>query len=237
MTEALLAGRTAIVTGASRGIGLAIADSLAAAGARVTLLARDQPSIEEHAARLGGRAVRCDLAQPGDVDRAIADIQRSVGAPDILVNNAGLFRLAPVDETSPESLTAAVDVNLVAPFRFIRAFLPAMRERGHGDIVSIGSVADHSTFSENAAYGASKQALRALHDVIRMELRGSGVRVTLVSPGPVNTSLWDDIDPDRRDGFTPRALMLLPNAVAAAVLYAVSQPPEVDVELVRLSRS
>jgi NADP-dependent 3-hydroxy acid dehydrogenase YdfG len=76
-----------------------------------------------------------------------------------------------------------------------------------------------------------------LHDVLRLELRGTGVRVTLVSPGPVDTSLWDEIDPDSRDGFTPRARMLSPNAVAAAVLYAVSQPPDVDVELVRLSRS
>jgi NADP-dependent 3-hydroxy acid dehydrogenase YdfG len=70
-----------------------------------------------------------------------------------------------------------------------------------------------------------------------MELRGSGVRATLVSPGPVDTSLWDEIDPDTREGFTPRAMMLPPNAVAAAVLYAVTQPAGVDVELVRLSRS
>ena len=131
----------------------------------------------------------------------------------------------------------ALDVNLVAPFRFIRALLPAMRARGRGDIVNIGSIADHTAFPENAAYGASKHGLRALHDVMRAELRGSGVRMTLVSPGPVDTSLWDEIDPDSREGFTPRSRMLLPDAIAAAVLYALTQPPEVDVELVRLSRS
>jgi NADP-dependent 3-hydroxy acid dehydrogenase YdfG len=112
-----------------------------------------------------------------------------------------------------------------------------MRARRRGDIVSIGSIADHATFPGNAAYAASKHGLRALHDILRLELSGTGVRVTLVSPGPVNTSLWDEIDPDSREGFTPRTRMLSPDAIAAAVLYAVTQPPEVDVELVRLSRS
>jgi len=232
-----LTGRSAAITGASRGIGLAIAESLANAGARVTLIARDARAIDAHAARLGGSAVRCDLADADDVSHAVSVISKEMGAPDILVNNAGLFRLDAVDHTAPDSFSAALDVNLVAPFRFIRAFLPLMRERGRGDIVTIGSIADHTIFPENAAYGASKHGLRALHEIVRLELRGSGVRATLVSPGPVDTSLWDEIDPDTREGFTPRALMLAPHAVAAAVLYAVTQPPEVDVELVRLSRS
>ena len=153
------------------------------------------------------------------------------------MNNAGLFQLAPVDATSPEALAAAIEVNLVAPFRLIRALLPVMRSRGRGDIVNIGSIADHMAFPENAAYAASKHGLRALHDVMRAELRGTGVRVTLVSPGPVDTSLWDAIDPDSREGFTPRDRMLSADAVAAAVMYAITQPPEVDVELVRVSRS
>jgi NADP-dependent 3-hydroxy acid dehydrogenase YdfG len=232
-----LAGRTAVVTGASRGIGLAIATSLAAAGARLTLIARDASRLEPHATALRANALACDVGDGRSVDRAVASITSSIGAPDILVNNAGLFQLAPVDETTVDAFTAAVEVNLVAPFRLIRAFLPAMRARQRGDIVNIGSIADHTTFPGNAAYGATKHGLRALHDVMRTELRGSGVRVTLVSPGPVDTSLWDEIDPDSREGFTPRSRMLSPNAVAAAVLYAVSQPPEVDVELVRLSRS
>lgn len=237
MSNKPLADRTAVVTGASRGIGLAIAEALAAAGASLTLIARDGAAIDGHAARLGGSAIRCDLANANDVSRAVSLVGKALGAPDILVNNAGLFRLDAVDHTTPDSFLAAVDVNLVAPFRFIRAFLPLMRERGRGDIVTIGSIADHAIFPENAAYGASKHGLRALHEVVRLELRGTGVRATLVSPGPVDTSLWDDIDPDRRVGFTPRAEMLAPGAVAAAVLYAVTQPPEVDVELVRLSRS
>jgi NADP-dependent 3-hydroxy acid dehydrogenase YdfG len=234
VTAAPLAGRTAVVTGGSRGIGRAVAELLAANGARLTLLARDADALDRVAGELDARAIPCDVANDADIDRALDAIG---DAPDILVNNAGLFQPRPLDDTTPAALAAALDVNLVAPFRFVHAILPRMRARGSGDIVSIGSIADHQAFPGNAAYGASKHGLRALHEVMRTELRGTGIRVTLISPGPVDTSLWDEIDPDSREGFTPRSRMLSPNAVAAAVLFAVSQPRDVDVELVRLSRS
>jgi NADP-dependent 3-hydroxy acid dehydrogenase YdfG len=125
----------------------------------------------------------------------------------------------------------------VAPFRLVRAFLPAMRERGSGHIVTIGSIADRVAFPENASYAAGKFGLRGLHEVLRAEVAGSGVRATLVSPGPVDTALWDPIDPDNRPGFSPRARMLRPEAVAAAVLYAVAQPRDVSVDELRLSHS
>ena len=239
MTQTL-AGRLAVVTGASRGIGLAVARTLAREGAHVAMLARGAAELEARARELGTEAfpLPCDVAAAHDVERAVSAIKSHFQAtPDIVVNNAGLFRLGPVTSTSAEELTSALAVNLVAPFRVIRAFVPEMRARGRGDVVAIGSIADHTVFPENGAYAASKHGIRALHEVLREELRGSGIRVTVVSPGPVDTPLWDPIEPDDRPGFTPRRLMLPPSAVAAAVSYAVSQPPDVNVDLIRISRS
>jgi NADP-dependent 3-hydroxy acid dehydrogenase YdfG len=145
--------------------------------------------------------------------------------------------LSPIESTSPEEFSAAIDVNLAAPFRLIRAFLPEMRKRANGHIVSIGSIADRIAFPENGSYAAAKFGLRGLHAVLRAELAGSGVRSTLISPGPVDTPLWDDVNPDGREGFTPRSEMLRPDDVAAAVLFVVSQPDSVNVDELRLSRT
>ncbi len=239
-----LEGNTAVVAGGSRGIGLAVARVLVGAGARTAVLARNARELEARAGELGSDdaayAIRCDLRDRADVERAALAIRERFGAaPDILVNSAGLFHLARVEDIDDTDFADALAVNLVGPFRLVHAFLPEMRHRRRGHIVSIGSVADHTTFAENGAYAASKHGLRALHDVLRVELHGSGVRTTLVSPGPVDTSLWDSIDPppDRREGFTQRERMLEPDSVAAAVMYALLQPLAVNVDLVRLSRS
>jgi NADP-dependent 3-hydroxy acid dehydrogenase YdfG len=235
-----LTGHTAIVTGASRGIGRAIAQALADAGARVALIARTSDALHEAASAIGARAlaVACDVSDERDVSAAVANIVGTFGgAVDVLVNNAGAFALAPIESVDPASFSLDLQTNLVAPLRFVRALLPAMRARGSGHIVTIGSVADRAIFPENAAYAASKHGARALHEVLRLETRGTGVRATLVSPGPVDTAIWDAIDPDNRDGFTPRAQMLRAQAVANAVLYAVMQPRDVNVDELRLSHS
>jgi len=240
MADAPLAGRAALVTGASRGIGAAIARRLARLGARVALVARDERALEALAAALGNGAVAaaCDLRLPGaaDVVQAALD-DLGADAPDILVNNAGAFLLAPAHETSVDVFRETLELNLTAPFAFVRAFLPEMRRRGAGHIVTVGSIADRAVFPGNAAYAASKHGLRALHEVLRAELRGTGVRVSLVSPGPVDTELWDAVDPDRRPGFTPRAEMLDANSVADAVAYVVTAPRPLNVDELRLSRA
>lgn len=238
MTEPL-AGSHAVVSGASRGIGLAIARSLGAAGCRVAMLARSADVLRDHASRIRGAVpVPCDLSDRAAVGAAISRIAEELGAvPDIIVNNAGGFPLARVEETSVELFAHTLEVNLVAPFAVVRGFLGAMRARGSGHVVTIGSIADRMTFPENGAYAASKFGIRALHQVMRDELRGSGVRATLVSPGPVNTPIWDAIGPDERPGFTPRSGMLADDAVADAVLFALTRPPATNIDELRLSRS
>jgi NADP-dependent 3-hydroxy acid dehydrogenase YdfG len=232
-----LAGRVAIVTGASRGIGHAVARALTGAGARVAMLARGAEALRAAAEPLGALAVPCDVADEEAATAAVARVRAEIGDPGILVNNAGLFVLMPVESQSTAGLRATLDVNLIAPFVLARALIPAMRAAGRGHIVTIGSIADRVTFPENGAYAASKFGARAMHQVMREELRGSGVRATLVSPGPVDTPLWDPIGPDDRAGFTPRAQMLPASAVADAVLFALTRDPAVNVDELRLSRS
>jgi len=238
--SAPLAERTALVTGASRGIGLAIATAFVGAGGRTLLLARSRSALRAACDSLGDLAtpVPCDLSRSEDVARALSEVERACGgAPDILVQNAGLFALAPVGAMNPEAFAAMLEVNLIAPYRLVNALVPKMRARASGDVVTIGSIADRVVFPENAAYAASKFGARAVHEVLREELRGSGVRASLVSPGPVDTEMWDAINPDARAGFTPRARMLRPEAVSDAVLFVVTRPAAVDIEELRLARS
>jgi len=233
-----LAGRWVLVTGASRGIGAEVARRLATDGARLALVARSREPLEALAREIAAVAVVCDVADDDAVADAVSRIaQLTHGSPDVIVNNAGSFTIQPVHETSVERFRETLEVNVVAPFSFARAFLSAMQARGHGHIVTIGSIADRAVFPGNAAYAASKHGLRALHEVLRAELRGSGVRASLVSPGPVDTDLWDPIDPDNQPGFTPRAQMLTAGDVADAVRWVVLAPESVNVDELRLSRS
>jgi len=204
------------------------------------MLARSEQRLAACAGELGAGAipVPCDLADGAAVREAMRRVSDTLGgAPDAIVNNAGAFVLSPVAEADPADFRRTIDVNLVAPFLVVRAFLPEMRRRGSGHIVTIGSVADRAIFPENGAYAASKFGLRALHEVLRAELRGTGVRATLVSPGPVDTARWDDVDPDARPGFTPRGEMLRASAVADAVRFVLSRPRDVNVDELRLSRA
>jgi NADP-dependent 3-hydroxy acid dehydrogenase YdfG len=238
----MLAGRTAVITGASRGIGAAIARALAAEGVRLALVARGAAGLHSLAAELSDRSGDTHLVAPADCTDAIdvaalaaAVTQWAHGAPDILVNNAGIYPRALLHEQDVEQFAAALDANLTAPFRVLRAFLPAMRARGSGHVVSIGTVADRNIWPMNGAYSASKYGLRALHEVLYAESRGSGVRATLVAPGAVDTGLWAPHEAELGNTLAGRAAMLRPDDVARAVVYAVSQPAHVTVHELRLS--
>jgi len=230
--------RTALVTGASRGIGRAIADALSAQGVQVHLLARTGPALDAAVAAIGHGAVahRCDVTDAGAVAAMAVTVAAATGgAPDILVNNAGLFPLSALEAIETEEFERTMQANLVAPFRVLRAFLPAMRARGTGHVITIGSVADRSIFPGNGAYSASKFGQRAMHETLREELRGSGIRTTLVSPAATDTPIWDPVDPDNRPGFPRRAEMLRASDVADAVLWVVTRPMRVNVDEVRIS--
>ncbi len=233
-----LAGRGALVTGASGGIGLAISHALVQAGARVLMVARGVERLAPAAAAAGGTAIAGDVADAGEVERLRQRAVAELGTvPDIVVSAAGAFDLAPVATTPIEAFDRMLAVNLRAPFLLARAFLPGMLKRGSGHLVTIGSVAGRTAFPHNGAYSASKFGVRGLHAVLDAELRGSGVRATLVEPGATDTPLWDSVDRSRHPGLPPREAMLSVQAVADAVLFALTRPPDVDVRTLLLERT
>lgn len=234
-----LSGVTAVVTGASRGIGLATARALAADGADVALIARGRASLAAAVAACGprARAIPCDLTSEEEVSHALGELRAVLGVPEILVNNAGHFALGAVGVMPPADVERLLALNLLAPYRLLHALVPEMRSRGSGHVVTIGSIADRAVFPENAGYAAGKYGARAMHEVLRQELRGTGVRVSLISPGPVDTPIWDPIDPDNRPGFTPRAQMLGADAVGDAVHWVVTRPAQVNIDELRLGRA
>lgn len=231
MSEAApLAGSTAVVTGATRGIGLEVARLLAEAGARVAVVARTGADVDRVADAIGGVAAAGDIASPSG---AAAACERAVeglgGVPDILVNAAGGFHLSPIVETDPEDFKRQLDLNLGGSFYTIRALLPAFLQRGSGHVVNVGSIAGRVAMPGNGAYSASKFGLVGLHAVLAEEVRGTGVLATLVEPAATDTPLWDHLDPDSHADLPPRASMLRADEVARAVVYALTQPRGVEI--------
>ncbi len=251
-----LPARTALVTGASRGIGREVAVRLAGEGARVWALGRTREALDELArmpwtgdgsrasgARASGprgviEPVICDLRDDAAIWLALDELTEGAGGPpDVVVNSAGVFGIEPLTEETVKGFDAHLAVNVRAPFLVIRALLPAMLERGSGTIVNIGSVAGRKAFPGNGAYSASKFGLRGLHEVLVEELRGTGVRATLIEPAATDTELWDPLDPDADPHLPDRASMLRPSHVADAVLYAVTRPPEVSIPVLAVHRA
>ena len=237
MTRAPLEGQTALVTGASRGIGAAVAARLAGAGAQVQLLARSADVLAPMAAALGGRAWPVDLEDEGELWGVLDELTATLGGPpDLVVNAAGVFEMATMSETSIELFDRALGANLRGPFLVVRALLPAMLTRGSGSIITVGSVAGHRVLPGNAAYSASKFGVRGMHDVLSAELRGTGVRATLVEPGATDTSAWDAYGPDEDNELPSRAAMLSVDDVAEAVQFAATRPAGVWIPLLRIER-
>ena len=204
------------------------------------LIARNEATLRERAAEIPRSIpVVCDITDTHSVARAMTRISSNLGgAPDILVNNAGIFRVATVDETTPESFVEMLNTNLIGPFQFINAFVGGMKKRKSGHVVTIGSIADRTIFTGNAAYSAAKFGARAVHEVLRAELRGSGVRATLISPAATDTEIWNSVTvTDPVANPDEKRPMLSPDDVVAAVMFALTQPDRVNIDELRLSHS
>ena len=145
--------------------------------------------------------------------------------------------MSAMEAVGDAELDRALALNVAAPLRLTRALLPAMRARAAGHVVTIGSVADRNIFPSNAAYAASKHAVRAVHETLRAETRGTGIRASLISPSATDTAIWDPHEPDTTAHLPSRHEMLRAEDIADAVLWAVTRPAHVDVEELRIARS
>lgn len=221
--EERLAGQVAVVTGASRGIGLAIARRLGQMGARVSLCARNAANLERAASDLRAAgiqvlALRTDVTRGDEVASLVSETQRAFGPVDILVNNAGIGIFGPFQEQTEADWNAIMDTNLKSVFLVSRAVAPGMIRRKTGHIINIGSLAGKSAFANGAVYCASKWGLLGLTGCMAEELRAHGIRVSAICPGSVATEFSPHAGKDP-------ARMLQPEDVAHAVAALVTQAP------------
>jgi 3-oxoacyl-[acyl-carrier protein] reductase len=203
MTHRILHGRVALVTGASRGLGLAIACRLAAAGAHLALLARDADSLAAVAEQVRAacpdteqrvRIYPADLEDDAQVDAAAARCLDDFAAVDILVNNAALQGpIGPLERVDWGSWRRTFQVNLLAPARLCRLLIPGMRARGHGRIINLSGGGATRARPDLSAYAASKCALVRLSETLAEELAGSGIHVNCIAPGALNTRMLDEL--------------------------------------------
>jgi len=223
--KATLASQVAVITGAGRGIGAAIAQELAALGATAVLCGRTRGPLESTAAAIskaGGRAqiAECDVTNLQSIKRVAANMEQTFGRSDILVNNAGIRGFGgPLHQMPPESWDQVLNTNLRGVYYCIRAFAPLMIRARHGHIINISSLAGKNPLPNGAAYAASKWGLNGLSYSVAEELRGHNIRVSVICPGSVDTELSPHAGKDP-------AKMLQPADVAHVVAMLVTQAPQ-----------
>ncbi|HSG59664.1 MAG TPA: SDR family NAD(P)-dependent oxidoreductase [Woeseiaceae bacterium] len=191
--------KTVIITGGSEGVGAAAARQFAAAGANLMLVARTKKKLEAVADELRDKAqVQIFAMDVADSDACVdlfKKTQYEYGRIDVLINNAGYHARGPVEENAADDLARTIDVNLRAPIVLTRLVIPYIREAGGGAIINVGSLAGRTHVPNSATYSASKSGLRAFTYALAEELHGSGIKIGLVSPGPIDTGfIMADID-------------------------------------------
>ena len=224
VTSKPLAGMTALVTGASRGIGLAIARRLAELGARLSLCARDATRLESAAAALRKEgfealAMIADVTHANEIQSFVDRTHRELGPIDILINNAGIGRFGPAHQMSEADWDAVLDTNLKSVFLVTRAVAPGMIERKRGHIVNISSLAGKNAFANGGIYCASKWGLMGLTACMAEDLRAHNIRVSAICPGSVATDFSPHTGRDT-------SKLLQPDDVAHAVATLVTQAPQ-----------
>lgn len=234
----VFAGQTALVTGASSGIGRATAKLLAENGAAVAVTARRETRLAELATEIednGGtvETIPTDITDLEEVREMVRTTTDQLGGPDILVNSAGVMLLAPVERADPEDYRQMVEVNLLGVMNTTRLALEPMLEQNAGHVVTISSIAGRRAEEWGSGYSATKFGVNAFSESLRKEVLDSDVRVTVIEPGAVQTELGQHIPNDRvRDHISDMVEdlhALDPADIARSIVFAVAQPPEVCV--------
>jgi NAD(P)-dependent dehydrogenase (short-subunit alcohol dehydrogenase family) len=233
-----ISGKTALITGGTKGIGLAIAEALAKEGANVFICSRHRDEVEEAVGRLGENAAGklCDVRVEDQVKAALDSCQRRFGGVDILVNNAGIgYHGKTVDQTSPEEFRATLETNLFGVYYFCHHAIPMMRERGGGYIINISSLAGQNPIPGMAAYNASKFALNGFSEAMMQEVRHDNIKVSYICPGSVNTFFGGDtptddqswqIQPDDIGQIVVDLLEMNERALPSKIEVRPSRPPK-----------
>ena len=217
-------GAHVVITGASRGVGAALAHEFAGRGARMTLVARDAPSLQRVADDVGAGTITADLSTQHGYDGLVGSIQDRHGPIDILINNAGAAHVDAFVRQHPDDVRNAIELNLLAPMELTRQVLPPMLARGHGHIVNIGSMAALGVFPGLVAYATAKAGLANFSAGLRVDLHGTGVVTTHVDLGPVPTDAlvtarsYPPADAGYRRAFRVHALTEVPVSVAARLV-------------------
>ena len=188
-----LQGTRVLITGASRGLGAALAESFASAGAKVVLVARSADVIHALASRLAGVAYAVDLSDQSQVDGLIKRIEEDGGPVDVLVNNAAMETNRLIDEMDEANIVSSISLNLTTPVRLTRQVLPGMLQRGRGHIVNVSSMTGIANIPSTSVYSSTKAGLTHFSGGLLADLKGTPIGITLVEPGPIDTAMWDNI--------------------------------------------